>query len=45
MDIWKKAVKLSSSVYIEMNKLNDFGFKDQITLSSLSIPCNIAEGV
>ncbi|WP_372943664.1 four helix bundle protein [Shewanella sp.] len=31
--------------YIETKELRDFGFKDQITRSGLSIPSNIAEGI
>ena len=44
MDVWKRACRLSVSVYKEMAELKDFGFKDQITRSSLSVPSNIAEG-
>jgi four helix bundle protein len=44
LDVWKRAMKLSSSIYKELNNLKDYGFKDQITRSGLSIPSNIAEG-
>ena len=44
MDVWKKSKKLSVSVYKELSELRDYGFKDQITRSGLSIPSNIAEG-
>lgn len=44
MDVWKEAARLSVSVYRELADLKDFGFKDQITRSGLSIPSNIAEG-
>lgn len=44
MDVWKKASRLSVSIYTELADLKDFGFKDQITRSGLSIPSNIAEG-
>ena len=44
MDVWKVAARLSVSVYQELADLKDFGFKDQITRSCLSIPSNIAEG-
>jgi len=44
MDVWKKSTKLSVSVYKELLGLRDYGFKDQITRSGLSIPSNIAEG-
>ena len=42
--VWKRSVKLSSAVYKELQNLKDYGFKDQITRSGLSIPSNIAEG-
>ena len=44
MDVWKESARLSVSVYRELAGLKDFGFKDQITRSGLSIPSNIAEG-
>jgi four helix bundle protein len=31
------------SIYIETKDLRDFGFKDQITRSGLSVPSNIAD--
>ena len=44
MDVWKEAARLSVSVYRELAELGDYGFRDQITRSGLSIPSNIAEG-
>jgi four helix bundle protein len=44
LDVWKRAVKLSANIYNELRCLKDYGFKDQITRSGLSIPSNIAEG-
>lgn len=44
MDVWKDAARLAVSVYQEMANLKDFGFKDQITRSGMSVPSNIAEG-
>ena len=44
LDVWKRSSRLSVSVYKELADCKDFGFKDQITRSSLSIPSNIAEG-
>jgi four helix bundle protein len=43
MDVWKRSVRLSIAIYKELAKLRDFGFKDQITRSGLSIPSNMAE--
>ncbi|MCW8945272.1 MAG: four helix bundle protein [Sedimenticola sp.] len=44
MDVWKRSSRLSVSIYRELVDLKDYGFKDQITRSGLSIPSNIAEG-
>ena len=45
LDVWKRSAALSADIYKELKQLNDFGFKDQITRSGLSIPSNIAEGM
>jgi len=44
LEVWKKSYKLSVEIYKIFAGCKDFGFKDQITRSSLSIPSNIAEG-
>ena len=45
LDAWKKAARLSADVYKAFALCRDFGFKDQITRSGLSIASNIAEGM
>ncbi|WP_236579197.1 four helix bundle protein [Hydrogenimonas urashimensis] len=45
LDVWKKADALSAENYVVFRDLKNFGFKDQITRSGLSIPSNIAEGL
>lgn len=45
LEVWKRSCQLSVEVYSAMRSLKDFGFKDQITRSSLSVPSNIAEGM
>ena len=40
--VWKRSARISSDVYKELRDIRDFGFKDQITRSGLSIPSNIA---
>ncbi len=45
LEVWKKAARLSAEIYKELIDLKDFGFRDQITRSGLSIPSNIAEGM
>tara|TARA_B100001059_G_scaffold234834_1_gene278464 strand:- start:26 stop:415 length:390 start_codon:yes stop_codon:yes gene_type:complete len=45
LDVWKRSARLASNVYKLMATCKDYGFKDQITRSALSIPSNIAEGL
>jgi four helix bundle protein len=45
LDVWKRACRVSVEIYKYFANFRDFGFKDQITRSSLSIPSNIAEGM
>jgi len=44
LDVWKLAVDVSTEIYLHLSELKDYGFKDQLTRSGLSIPSNIAEG-
>ena len=44
LEVWQRAVRLSTEMYKQTQTLKDFGFKDQITRSTLSVPSNIAEG-
>ena len=44
LEVWKRAVELSVRIYKLLASCKDFGFRDQITRSGLSIPSNIAEG-
>ena len=44
LEVWQKATQLSTAIYRELMNLKDYGFRDQITRSCLSIPSNIAEG-
>lgn len=45
LDVWKMSARLSANVYKVFKECKDYGFKDQITRVSLSIPSNIAEGM
>jgi four helix bundle protein len=45
LDVWKKAAALSANIYLHLRDLKDYGFKDQLTRSGLSVPSNIAEGM
>jgi len=45
LDVWKRSCRLSVGIYQYFQDSKDYGFKDQITRSSLSIASNIAEGM
>jgi len=44
LEVWKYSTHMSAEIYKTLGTLRDFGFRDQITRSGLSIPSNIAEG-
>ncbi|WFM69986.1 four helix bundle protein [Halomonas sp. CKK8] len=44
LEVWKRAARLCAQIYQNFMDSRDYGFKDQITRSSLSIASNIAEG-
>ena len=44
MEVWKRSARLSANIYRETSGLRDFGYRDQLTRSGLSVPSNIAEG-
>jgi four helix bundle protein len=45
LEVWKRSAELSADIYNKLKHIKDYGFKDQITRSGLSIPSNIAEGM
>lgn len=45
LDVWKRAARLSAELYKGTRALKDYGFRDQLTRSGLSVPSNIAEGM
>jgi four helix bundle protein len=45
LEVWKRAARLSVGIYRQFAECRDYGFKDQITRSGLSIPSNITEGM
>lgn len=45
LDVWKRSARLASNVYKLMATCKDYGFKDQITRSALSVPSNIADKI
>ncbi|MYM65123.1 four helix bundle protein [Pseudomaricurvus sp. HS19] len=44
LEVWQRSRLLVISVYKTLEGCREFGFKDQITRSALSVPSNIAEG-
>ncbi len=44
MQVWKCSARLASDIFLLTKEVTHRGFRDQITRSALSIPCNIAEG-
>jgi len=43
LQIWQRSVELSVEIYEHFAGHRDFGFRDRITRSLLSLPSNIAE--
>jgi four helix bundle protein len=43
LQVWKRSARLCADVYKHFMHSKDFGFKNQITRSALSVPSNIAE--
>jgi len=44
LEVWKKSVRLSIQIYEELKNCKDYGLRDQIQRSAVSISSNIAEG-
>ncbi len=44
LEVWKRAARLSADLFVQLRSISDYGFRDQITRSGLSVPSNIAEG-
>jgi four helix bundle protein len=44
LDVWKRSCRLCVSLYKARAGSREYGLRDQITRSALSIPSNIAEG-
>ena len=44
LEVWKKSCQLTVKLYKLLKDCRDYGLKDQMLRSSVSIPSNIAEG-
>lgn len=45
LEVWKRSARLSVEIYKALADMKDYGFKDQLCRSGLSVPSNIAEGM
>lgn len=44
LEVWNRSRQLTVEIYQALRSCKDYGFKDQITRSAVSVPSNIAEG-
>lgn len=44
LEVWKKSCRLAVNLYNLLRDCRDYGLKDQMLRSSVSIPSNISEG-
>ena len=44
LEVWKKSCRLTVKLYRLLSDCRDYGLKDQMLRSSVSIPSNISEG-
>lgn len=44
LDVWQESMRMAVDIYKKFSESKDFGFRDQIQRSSVSIPSNISEG-
>ena len=44
LEIWQNGCQFAKEVYISTSGWNDYGLRDQVTRSAVSISSNIAEG-
>jgi len=44
LDVWKRSKALAVEVCTILRDCRDYGFRDQITRSAISVPSNISEG-
>ena len=44
LEVWKRSCRLAVDVYRAMRDCRDYGLRDQMQRSAVSVPSNIAEG-
>jgi len=45
LDVWRRSTRPTVEIHKHLRGVRDFGFRDRITRSALSVPSNAAEGV
>ncbi|MEI6891616.1 MAG: four helix bundle protein [Pontiella sp.] len=45
LEVWQVSLDLSVEIYATLKACRDYGFKDQLCRSSVSVPSNVAEGM
>ncbi|MDY3197952.1 MAG: four helix bundle protein [Pseudomonadaceae bacterium] len=45
LEVWRRSKDLSVELYRGLSSCLDYGFRNQLTRSGLSVPSNIAEGM
>ena len=45
LEVWQKSCDLAVNIYQALKDCRDYGFRDQICRSAVSIPSNVAEGM
>ena len=44
LEVWKESMRLATKIYKILKNSRDFGLRDQMQRSAVSVPSNIAEG-
>lgn len=44
LEVWKRSCQIAVDIYTTLNTSKDYGLKDQMQRSAVSIASNIAEG-
>ncbi|MDT4870749.1 TIGR02436: four helix bundle protein [compost metagenome] len=45
LEVWQRARQLAVQVFQALRDCRDYGFRDQVGRSALSVPSNVAEGM
>jgi len=45
LEVWQRSKNMSVQIYLATKSIQDYGYRDQLSRSGLSVPSNIAEGL